>query len=546
MSEELTALNLEEACLKVRKGDMGSIDRLCLPYIRKKKGLLTFLRGDPDRSSLQPVELIASSEALLTVGLYREAMQPLDELVKRAGGAYRIKDLALARAGEIALSRGLPLDLGPIMSELGLSNRDLESALLKMRSKRVKKDPLIEMEKDLLQSMLLHQRTSWIESDILSSGHMRAAHQGFMKAKELAGSLPSEITDHHQARCLLFSGRFLLDIGDHGQGMEEIRKALSISKDIGSVILILECLLSIGAWTEDGAEASQALREAQDIALKIRNSRSLAEAGSILGKRMCREGEKEGVDRILHSAGILKEVTSTLDAAVELSEASLWSVRLGDPKRGIDLARTAYKDLRATHDQEVLTRTLSILFYAYLAADERKKAKKLLIDIITNYSVKRFPESFSILKEAVRDFEWLRADPDTKELFEEETVYLIEREALEEVKTRAREAYPNEFGAMLRGIERITHIEPIMEGSANRSTFMFSMFSRFSQREVPGEGVVHSHPSGSARPSKADVSLFGRFPGINIIIAYPFEDDSMAAYDRMGNRIKLKIAERGS
>ena len=68
-----------------------------------------------------------------------------------------------------------------------------------------------------------------------------------------------------------------------------------------------------------------------------------------------------------------------------------------------------------------------------------------------------------------------------------------------------------------------------------------SLYSRFSGRNVEGEGVVHSHPSGSARPSRADLSMFGRFPGINIIIGHPFRDDSMAAYDRLGNRVRLDI-----
>jgi proteasome lid subunit RPN8/RPN11 len=80
-----------------------------------------------------------------------------------------------------------------------------------------------------------------------------------------------------------------------------------------------------------------------------------------------------------------------------------------------------------------------------------------------------------------------------------------------------------------------------MEGAGNRNSFLFSLYSRFSQRNVPGEGVVHSHPSGSARPSRADLSMFGRFPGINIIIGYPYSYDSMAAYDRLGNRVRLEI-----
>jgi len=37
--------------------------------------------------------------------------------------------------------------------------------------------------------------------------------------------------------------------------------------------------------------------------------------------------------------------------------------------------------------------------------------------------------------------------------------------------------------------------------------------------------------------------MFGRFPGVNIIIGYPYKDDSMAAYDRLGNRVRLEIVD---
>ncbi len=114
---------------------------------------------------------------------------------------------------------------------------------------------------------------------------------------------------------------------------------------------------------------------------------------------------------------------------------------------------------------------------------------------------------------------------------------------MEEIISRAKEAYPNEFGAMMRGLQHITHIEPVMEGASNRNSFLFSLYNRFSQRSVDGEGVVHSHPSGSVRPSRADLSMFGRFPGINIIIGYPYTGNSMAAYDRLGNRVRLDIVK---
>ncbi len=534
-------IEMEEACIPVRKGDRNEIHRLSRPYLKKMKGIIAFLRGDSESDPVDFQDLFAASEALVMIGQYREAVTPLEEVIKTGLKDHKIKDLALARAGQIAVSRGLPMDLGPIVNELGLSRSDIHSAITAMKMARGKKEPLTEMERVLLQSMLLHQRTSWIESSNLSANHLRGAFEGFSRARDLADNLDTSIRDHHISRCFLYLGRFLLDVGNHGEGIDHVKRSHDIAFEIGSIGIELECLLTLGIWEENEEEAREKLLNAQKISSILRNHMALAEAGSIIGSRLCREGEKEGVDRLLNSAGIMQEVSSPMEASLDMVEAALWSIRLGDPARGVELAKNAYKVLKSTHDNEMLTRNLCVLFYGYIAADERKKAKKLLLEIVSNYPVKQFPESFAILREAVRDVKWLREDKDTAELFEEEIIYRISREAVNEIKQRAKEAYPNEFGAMLRGIENITRIEPIMEGASNRSSFMFSLFSRFSQREVPGEGVVHSHPSGSARPSRADISLFGRFPGINIIIAYPFEDDSMAAYDRMGNRVKLEI-----
>ncbi|MCK4613823.1 MAG: hypothetical protein KAU14_03385, partial [Thermoplasmata archaeon] len=73
---------------------------------------------------------------------------------------------------------------------------------------------------------------------------------------------------------------------------------------------------------------------------------------------------------------------------------------------------------------------------------------------------------------------------------------------------------------------------------------MFSLYSRYSGDYIYADGSVHSHPSGAAVPSKADLSFFGKFPALNIIIAYPYTLDSWAAYDRNGNRVRVDVIYR--
>ena len=52
-------------------------------------------------------------------------------------------------------------------------------------------------------------------------------------------------------------------------------------------------------------------------------------------------------------------------------------------------------------------------------------------------------------------------------------------------------------------------------------------------------GIIHSHPSGSAEPSVTDLNNF--FGLVSLIIKFPYEDDSIFAWDSSGNSIPLAI-----
>ena len=51
--------------------------------------------------------------------------------------------------------------------------------------------------------------------------------------------------------------------------------------------------------------------------------------------------------------------------------------------------------------------------------------------------------------------------------------------------------------------------------------------------------MVHSHPSGSAEPSIADLDNF--FGLVSLIVQYPYDDNDVFAWDSKGNPIKLEI-----
>jgi proteasome lid subunit RPN8/RPN11 len=54
-------------------------------------------------------------------------------------------------------------------------------------------------------------------------------------------------------------------------------------------------------------------------------------------------------------------------------------------------------------------------------------------------------------------------------------------------------------------------------------------------------GTVHSHPSYSAKPSKADLQLFRKHGKIHIISAKPFDHSSWKAYNFIGENIDIGI-----
>jgi len=54
-------------------------------------------------------------------------------------------------------------------------------------------------------------------------------------------------------------------------------------------------------------------------------------------------------------------------------------------------------------------------------------------------------------------------------------------------------------------------------------------------------GIVHSHPSGSARPSLTDMNNF--FGLISLIVKSPYENDDIFAWDSNGNSVKFTVAQ---
>jgi proteasome lid subunit RPN8/RPN11 len=122
---------------------------------------------------------------------------------------------------------------------------------------------------------------------------------------------------------------------------------------------------------------------------------------------------------------------------------------------------------------------------------------------------------------------------------------LISRSALDGIISYSKSFHPNEAILILQG--KTTRDQIIIE-SLIIPPFASSgpYYSGFSNYHLPFDnsyvGTAHSHPGGSNRPSLEDLNR-GFYGAVSIIIAHPYDDRTIAAYDRDGNKLEINISD---
>ena len=118
----------------------------------------------------------------------------------------------------------------------------------------------------------------------------------------------------------------------------------------------------------------------------------------------------------------------------------------------------------------------------------------------------------------------------------------LKKDVLDSILSYCQMKHPNEGILILRGkskqgdvlIDGLV-IPPFSFGAHSSSGFPHYM--------LPGDlsyvGTVHSHPSGSARPSVVDLNNF--FELISLIVRFPYGQDDIFAWDSNGHAVKLTI-----
>lgn len=120
---------------------------------------------------------------------------------------------------------------------------------------------------------------------------------------------------------------------------------------------------------------------------------------------------------------------------------------------------------------------------------------------------------------------------------------VISRTATDGIISYSKALHPNEAILILQG--KTTREQVIIEGLVI-PPFALSgpYYSGYSNFHLPFDnsyiGSAHSHPGGSNKPSLADLNG-GFYGAVSIIIAHPYEDRMIAAYDRNGNKLEIKI-----
>ncbi len=122
------------------------------------------------------------------------------------------------------------------------------------------------------------------------------------------------------------------------------------------------------------------------------------------------------------------------------------------------------------------------------------------------------------------------------------TINAIRKGLVDLILYMGQEAHPNEFAAFMveeDGVLEELNLIPGTVGGSSSATVHFEMIPI----TLGVAGSVHSHPNGILRPSKADISFFGRVGSCHIIVGYPYEEGCFKAFHPNGSEYPLEVVD---
>ncbi|AEC51999.1 hypothetical protein PNA2_1082 [Pyrococcus sp. NA2] len=118
----------------------------------------------------------------------------------------------------------------------------------------------------------------------------------------------------------------------------------------------------------------------------------------------------------------------------------------------------------------------------------------------------------------------------------------IRRELLELLLELARSFHPNEVAGFLReknGIFEEVLLAP--RGYFGPTSVYFDITLLPHDESV--KGTFHSHPSPNPYPSEGDLTFFSKFGGVHIIVAFPYVEKSVKAFNSSGEEVEIEIID---
>ena len=123
-------------------------------------------------------------------------------------------------------------------------------------------------------------------------------------------------------------------------------------------------------------------------------------------------------------------------------------------------------------------------------------------------------------------------------------IWGINKDTLKLILEVSKESYPKEFIATLIAKKGIIEEINLLPGTLSGNT-MAILHTHMQPPDIMLSvvGTVHSHPSGSNRPSGADLTFFSKFGNTHIIVGKPYDMNSWQAYDAPGKPIELEVVD---
>ncbi|MCL7475679.1 MAG: Mov34/MPN/PAD-1 family protein [Methanosarcinales archaeon] len=117
----------------------------------------------------------------------------------------------------------------------------------------------------------------------------------------------------------------------------------------------------------------------------------------------------------------------------------------------------------------------------------------------------------------------------------------IAKSTLDFILEVSKSSAPREFAGLLRAEDGV--IKDVIFLPGTESSQISATIRLFMMPNISIAGSVHSHPTSNTNPSRADLALFARVGGHNIIAGAPYDSRSWRCYDSNGRSIPLNVLD---